>query len=165
MGERLRRPLQNCTPALWALGAYTHSPVMHTLANLPCLIRRAQTGAWVSRGHALIEVILFYEGLSSCPYAWSRIGHTPCKGTLSMELSLDRRRLPDRRARPMTLWSVLRWKGRRTSFRRVSEGHQAYVDGLTRPTVVLALCVVVGSLLDALLTLRYLQDGGGEAIR
>ena len=42
-------------------------------------------------------------------------------------------------------------------------GRQCYVDGLTQPTVVLALCVVVGSLLDALLTLLYLENGSGEA--
>ena len=80
-----------------------------------------------------------------------------------MEPSRDRRRLPDRRARPTTLWSAIRSQGRRTSFRRAGEGHQAYVDGLTRATGLLALFVVVGSLLDALLTLRYLQEGGGEA--
>ena len=63
----------------------------------------------------------------------------------------------------MTFWRALRWQGRRTGFRRAGEGHQAYVDGLARQTMVLALFVVMGSLLDALLTLRYLQDGGGEA--
>ena len=73
-----------------------------------------------------------------------------------MEPSLDRRWLLDRRHRPTTLWSALRWQGRRTGFRRAGEGHQAYVDGLARPTVVLALCVVGGSLLDALLTLLHL---------
>ncbi len=76
---------------------------------------------------------------------------------------LDRRRLRDRRARPTTLCSAGRWHGRRTGFRRAGEGHQAYVDGLARQTVVLSLFVVVGSLLDALLTLRHLQNGGGEA--
>ena len=80
-----------------------------------------------------------------------------------MESSRDRRRLPDRRARPTTLWSALRWQGRRMGFRRAGEGHYASVDGLARPTVVLALFVAASSLLDALLTLRYLQDGGGEA--
>jgi Domain of unknown function (DUF5658) len=80
-----------------------------------------------------------------------------------MALSLDRRQLPDRRAHPTTLWRTLCSPGRRSGFRRAGEGHQAYVDGLARPTVVLALLVFVGSLLDALLTLRYLEDGGGEA--
>jgi hypothetical protein len=80
-----------------------------------------------------------------------------------MEAFSNRRRLSDRRARHTTLWSALRWHGRRKGFRRAGEGHQAYVDGLARQTVVLALFVGVSSLLDALLTLRYLQDGGGEA--
>jgi hypothetical protein len=80
-----------------------------------------------------------------------------------MALSLDRQRLPDRRAHPTPLWRTLCSPGRRTGFRRVGEDHQAYVDGLARQTVVLALLVLVGSLLDALLILLYLQDGGGEA--
>jgi Domain of unknown function (DUF5658) len=80
-----------------------------------------------------------------------------------MEPLLDRRRLPDRRACPTTLWSALRWQGRRTGFRRALEGHQAYVDGLAWRVVGLAVLVCVSSVLDALLTLLYLQDGGGEA--
>ena len=79
------------------------------------------------------------------------------------KLSVDRRRLADRRARPTTLWSALRWQGRRTGFRRAGEGRQGYVDGLARRTVVLALLVFGGSLLDALFTLRHLQQGGQEA--
>jgi Domain of unknown function (DUF5658) len=76
---------------------------------------------------------------------------------------LDRRRRPDRRACPTTFVRALRWRGRRQGFRRAGEGHQAYVDGLAWPIVVLALFVFVGSLLDALLTLRHLQHGGQEA--
>jgi uncharacterized protein DUF5658 len=80
-----------------------------------------------------------------------------------MEPPLDQRRLADRRARPTTLWSTLCWKGRRTGFRRTREGHQAYVDGLSWRIAVLTVFVSVCSILDALLTLLYLQDGGGEA--
>jgi hypothetical protein len=80
-----------------------------------------------------------------------------------VEPSLDRRRLADRRRRPTTLWSALRLRGRRTGFRRALEGHQAYVDGLTWHTAGLALVVYGCSILDALLTLLYVQDGGGEA--
>ena len=80
-----------------------------------------------------------------------------------MEPPPDRRRLADRRALSTTRWSALRSQGRRTGFRRRGEGRHCYVDDLTQPTVVLALFVVVGSLLDALLTLLYLEDGGGEA--
>jgi Domain of unknown function (DUF5658) len=80
-----------------------------------------------------------------------------------MEPPLDRRRLSDRRSRPTTLWSALRSQGRRTGFRRAGEGHQAYVDCLARRIVLLAFLVYGCSILDALLTLRYLEDGGGEA--
>jgi hypothetical protein len=76
---------------------------------------------------------------------------------------LDRRRLPDRRARPTTILSALHGRGRRQGFRRAGEGRHAYVDGLARRIVVLALLVFVGSLLDALLTLRHLAHGGQEA--
>jgi len=37
------------------------------------------------------------------------------------------------------------------------------VDGLARRTVALTLLVVVGSVLDAVLTLLHLEDGGSEA--
>ena len=78
------------------------------------------------------------------------------------EQSLERR-LVDRRARPTTLWSALRWQGRRTGFRRAGEGHHAYGDCLARRTVVLAFLVFGGSLLDALGTLGHLAHGGAEA--
>ena len=86
-----------------------------------------------------------------------------------MELALhrppppDRRRLRDRRARPTTLWSALRWQGRRTGFRRAGEGHRAYVDCLAPRVVGLAVLVSVCSALDALLTLQHLHNGGEEA--
>ena len=67
---------------------------------------------------------------------------------------------PDRRAHPTTLWSALRSQGRRTGFRRAGEGHQAYVDGLTRPVMALAVFVYGCAILDALLTLLYLHAGG-----
>jgi hypothetical protein len=79
------------------------------------------------------------------------------------EPSLERRHVADRRARPTTLWSALRWRGRRTGFRRAGEGHYTYVDVLARRTVVLALLVFGGSLLDALCTLRHVHQGGQEA--
>jgi Domain of unknown function (DUF5658) len=42
-------------------------------------------------------------------------------------------------------------------------GHQGYVDGLTWQTVGLTVVVYGCSILDALLTLLYLEDGGSEA--
>jgi Domain of unknown function (DUF5658) len=80
-----------------------------------------------------------------------------------MEPFPDRRRLPDRRACPTTLWSALRLQGRRTGCRRAGEGHHGYVDCLARRTVVLALLVLGLSLLDACFTLLHLADGGSEA--
>jgi hypothetical protein len=79
------------------------------------------------------------------------------------EQSLERRRLADRRTRPTTLVSAIRWKGRRKGFRRAGEGRQAYVDCLARRIVGLTVLVCVCSLLDALLTLLHLEDGGCEA--
>ena len=43
------------------------------------------------------------------------------------------------------------------------EGQRASIDGRTRRTLVLALCVGVGSLLDALGTLHHVHQGGQEA--
>ena len=83
--------------------------------------------------------------------------------TAFQQQPLDRRRLPERRAHPTTFFRALRWRGRRQGFRRAGEGHHAYVDCLARRNVVLAILVFVGSLLDALLTLRHLQHGGQEA--
>jgi hypothetical protein len=80
-----------------------------------------------------------------------------------MEPSPDRRQRADRRALSTTLRSALRSQGRRTGFRRRGEGRQCYVDGLAWRVVVLVALVYVGSILNALLTLRYLEDGGGEA--
>jgi uncharacterized protein DUF5658 len=76
---------------------------------------------------------------------------------------LERRSLADRRTRPTTFVSAIRWHGRRKGFRRAGEGRYAYVDCLARRIVALAVLICVGSLLDALLTLLHLEDGGGEA--
>jgi hypothetical protein len=76
---------------------------------------------------------------------------------------IDRRRQPDRRARPTTFWSALRYRGRRRGFRRVGESSHGYVDIPSRRATGLLFVVVVGSLLDALLTLLFLGNGGDEA--
>src|SRR5262245_61337136 len=74
----------------------------------------------------------------------------------------DRRGIRDRRARPTTLLSALRWGGRRRGFRRSSEGRRAYVDCLAPTTVAIALFIVISSILDAGFTLMHLQSGGRE---
>jgi Domain of unknown function (DUF5658) len=77
--------------------------------------------------------------------------------------SADRRGLFDRRARPTTFLSVLRFDGRRQHFRRSGEEYKAYVDCPSRRTVVLLFIVLGASVLDALFTLLFIQNGGGEA--
>ncbi|GIX45897.1 MAG: hypothetical protein KatS3mg131_0108 [Candidatus Tectimicrobiota bacterium] len=79
------------------------------------------------------------------------------------EVAMDRRLLPDRRQRPTTLWSALRWRGRRRGFRRHGEGQNSFVDCPAPTTVALVLGVIVLSASDALLTLLHLGNGGGEA--
>src|SRR5262249_57844590 len=78
------------------------------------------------------------------------------------EQSLERRRLADRRRRPTTFVSALRWNGRRKGFRRAGEGRHAYVDCLALRIVWLTVLVCVSSFLDALLTLLHLENGGCE---
>jgi hypothetical protein len=78
-------------------------------------------------------------------------------------VNIERRRQPDRRAHPTTLWSALRVRGRRTAFRRSGEAHKAYVDCPSRRVVMLLFIVLGASVLDALFTLFFIQSGGGEA--
>jgi hypothetical protein len=75
----------------------------------------------------------------------------------------ERRNQADRRACPTTFWSALRRHGRRRDFRRVAEESRAYVDIPSHYATTLLFVVVIGSVLDALLTLRFLGDGGKEA--
>ena len=75
----------------------------------------------------------------------------------------DRRQLADRRRQPTSLWSTLRWRGRRRGFRRAGEGANAYVDCLTPRVIGLAALILASSVLDAGLTLLHLQAGGQEA--
>jgi hypothetical protein len=56
-----------------------------------------------------------------------------------------------------------RWKRRQRSVRRAAEGHRVSGNGPPLRVVGLILCVLVGSLVDALLTLEYLRRGGSEA--
>jgi hypothetical protein len=83
--------------------------------------------------------------------------------TLPRQPLLDRRQMPDRRARPTTLLSAVYGRGQRKRFWREGESHRAYVACRGWRTVVLAFFVCVGSLLDALLTLGHLAHGGEEA--
>jgi len=75
----------------------------------------------------------------------------------------ERRWQFDRRVHPTTLWSALRRGGRRKGFRRSCEACRAYVDCPSQHAALLFFFVVGASGLDALLTLLFIQNGGGEA--
>jgi hypothetical protein len=78
-------------------------------------------------------------------------------------VSSERRGQSDRRVHPTTLWSALRYRGRRQGFRRSGEAYRVYVDCPSRDAVLLLSFVLGASGLDAILTLFFIQDGGGEA--
>ena len=67
----------------------------------------------------------------------------------------QRRRRYDRRVQPTSF--------SRRSFRRASEANNQFVDCPTSSVIALALWVTFASALDALLTLIYISNGGGEA--
>jgi hypothetical protein len=78
-------------------------------------------------------------------------------------VSSERRRQSDRRVHPTTFWSALRYGGRRKGFRRAGEAYRVYVDCPSQDAVLLLSFVLGASVLDALLTLVFIQHGGGEA--
>jgi Domain of unknown function (DUF5658) len=78
-------------------------------------------------------------------------------------VDVDRRQIADRRSQPTTFWGIWRLGGRRKGFRRAGEAYQSYVDCPSRRVLVLLSIVIGASVLDALLTLLYLHDGGAEA--
>ncbi len=82
---------------------------------------------------------------------------------LTIDAQLDRRQWPDRRQHPTALWQAMRWRGRRSGFRRAGEGVNTYVDRMAPRGVILVLLVLTASALDAWLTLVHLQQGGEEA--
>ncbi len=84
-------------------------------------------------------------------------------GTSPTERSVERRALPDRRAKPTTLRSVLTLRGRRSGFRRANEGRKAFVDCPSPKVIALVLWVMIGSALDALFTLVQTTEGLREA--
>lgn len=73
----------------------------------------------------------------------------------------EQRQRTDRR-KGTTLWGSLRY-GRRQGARRAGEGQDTYVDQPARHVTALVSVILVCSILDALLTLLYIQRGGGEA--
>jgi hypothetical protein len=75
----------------------------------------------------------------------------------------ERRQQADRRARPTSFWGALRGNGQRKGFRRAGEAHNTYVDCPSPPVVMLLFAVLTCSILDAVLTLLFLERGGEEA--
>lgn len=73
------------------------------------------------------------------------------------------RRGEDRRSRPTSFWSIFRINGRRRGFRRSREASNQFIDCPSSSVITLALWVTFASALDALLTLIYISNGGGEA--
>jgi uncharacterized protein DUF5658 len=96
------------------------------------------------------------------------VGGSAKKCSRAMDFSVaivchQSRRQADRRRYPTTFWSALRCGGRRKKVRRSGEAYRVYVDCPSRDAVLLLSFVLGASLLDALLTLLFIQNGGSEA--
>jgi hypothetical protein len=74
----------------------------------------------------------------------------------------ERRDRHDRR-QYHNVWASFRFSGRRQGARRNGEGENTYVDRPARHVIILAYMIISCSILDALLTLLYIERGGGEA--
>ena len=74
----------------------------------------------------------------------------------------ERRRLSDRRDRPTPPLSSYSLQGRREGFRRRGEGFNRYADCVRLEVACLVIVIAALNALDALLTLYFIQDGGGE---
>jgi hypothetical protein len=74
----------------------------------------------------------------------------------------ERRDRYDRR-QGSSAWASFRLSGQRQASRRDGEGENTYVDRPARPVILLACMILFCSILDALLTLLYIERGGGEA--
>ena len=75
---------------------------------------------------------------------------------------VDRRKTPDRRRRPTAWWDSLLGRRRRVRGRRKGESQNIYVDLYDQWDLILAAAIFSLNLLDALLTLVFLGQGGRE---
>ena len=75
---------------------------------------------------------------------------------------LSQRVIRDRRLHPTSFISILKFGGRRKSFRRTEEGRNQYVDWLSFRTIVLTFTIFTFSILDAIFTIGHLKYGGSE---
>ena len=74
----------------------------------------------------------------------------------------DRRSFQDRRRRPTTLLSTIRYGGRRRGFRREEERANQYVDHLPAHLVFVVVSIFIMSATDAVCTLLHIARGGSE---
>jgi len=75
---------------------------------------------------------------------------------------LNQRVIQDRRSRPTSILSTVRFGGRRRRFRRAGEGQNRYMDRLSQCTIVLTLIILALSILDAIFTKILLESGASE---
>lgn len=74
----------------------------------------------------------------------------------------NQRMIQDRRLRPTSFISTLKFGGRRKGFRRKGEDRNRYVDCLSFHTIVLTLIIFALSTLDAIFTFVHLENGASE---
>ena len=74
----------------------------------------------------------------------------------------SQRVIRDRRSLPTSFISILKFGGRRKSFRRIEQGRNQYVDCLSFRTIVLTLIIFTLSTLDAIFTRFHLENGAYE---
>jgi hypothetical protein len=75
----------------------------------------------------------------------------------------ERRRTPDRRRRPTSLWAAFLLRGRRRRNRRAEQHVEPhFVDRFSSATFVLVLSLLGASILDAVLTIDLLRAGADE---
>jgi hypothetical protein len=74
----------------------------------------------------------------------------------------SQRVIRDRRSLPTSFISILKFGGRRESFRRIEQGRNQYVDCLSFRTIVLTLIIVTLSTLDAIFTIFHVNNGASE---
>jgi hypothetical protein len=75
---------------------------------------------------------------------------------------VNQRVIQDRRSHSTSFISTLRFGGRRKGFRRKGEDRNRYVDHRSLRTIVLTLIIFILSILDAIFTFVYLENGGSE---
>ena len=85
------------------------------------------------------------------------------ENSLQAEPPEDKRTQPDRRKQPTSPWGALPPAGHRTRNRRADEHRRPYfVDRFPPALLAFLLMLLIASLVDAVLTIRLIESGGGE---